>query len=154
MFFVWFYAALPVARKSGQGFNVWFFADKSCVTHSFGLSQTSLVLATALVFRRQALCCSQLWSFADKPCVARSHSRMRAVAVDLLSLRHVHLVHQVHQVHQAKCFVTKLAPQLLTAHRVSGLVVCRGLSPAPAPPSPRRARRRYPGLPRCSPIRA
>ena len=60
MFFVWFYAALPVARKSGQGFNVWFFADKPCVSHSFGLSQTSLVLATALVFRRQALFCSQL----------------------------------------------------------------------------------------------
>ena len=47
------------------------------------------------------------WSFADKPCVARRHSRMRAVAVSLLSLRHVHLVHQVHQVHPAKCFVTK-----------------------------------------------
>ena len=85
MFSVWFYAALPVARKSGQGFNVWFFADKSCV--------------------------------------ARRHSRMRAVAVGLLSLRHVHQVHQVHQVHPAKCFVTSLAPQLLIVHRVSGSVV-------------------------------
>ena len=32
---------------------------------------------------------------------------MRAVAVGLLLLRHVHLVHLVHQVHPAKCFVTK-----------------------------------------------
>ena len=31
MFFVWFYAALPVARNPGQGFNAWSFADKPCV---------------------------------------------------------------------------------------------------------------------------
>ena len=74
MFFVWFYAALSVARRSGQGFNA--------------------------------------WSFADKPCVTLSHYGMRAVAVGLLPLRHVHLVHWVHQVHLDKCFVTKLAPQL------------------------------------------
>ena len=49
----------------------------------------------------------QAWSFADKPCITLNHSRMRAVAVGLLSLRHVHWVHQVHQVHLAKCFVTK-----------------------------------------------
>ena len=73
MFFVWFYAALPVARKSGQDFNT--------------------------------------WSFTDKPCITHSHSRMRAVTVGLLSLRHVHKVQQVHQVHPAKCFVTRLAPQ-------------------------------------------
>ena len=83
-----------------------------CTRYLLGLSQTSRVLPTALVFRRQALCCSQLWFFADKHCVVRSHSRMRAVAVGLLSLRYVHLVHQVHQVHLAKCFVTRLAPQL------------------------------------------
>ena len=34
MFFVQFYAALPVARKSGQGFNAWSFAGKPCVAHS------------------------------------------------------------------------------------------------------------------------
>ena len=124
MFFVWFYAALSVARKSGQGFNARSLADKHCVAHSFGLSLTSIVLPTALVFRRQALCCSQLWSFADKQCVARSFglsqtSRVLPTAITacvpwrlfLLPLRHVHLVHQVHQVHLAKCFVTRLAPQ-------------------------------------------
>ena len=47
-----------------------------------GLSQTSLVLPTALVFRRQAVCCSQLWSFADKLCVTHNHYGMRARAVD------------------------------------------------------------------------
>ena len=70
MFFVWFYAALSVARSSGQGFNA--------------------------------------RSFADKHCVTLSHYGMRAVAVGLLPLRHVHLVHQVHR---AGCFVTKIAPQ-------------------------------------------
>ena len=70
-------------------------------------------------------------SFADKPCVARRHSRMRAVAVGLLSLRHVHFVHQVHQVHLAKCFVTRLAPQLLIVNRVSGSVCLQGLIASP-----------------------
>ena len=66
-------------------------------------------------------------SFGDKPCVAHSHSRMRAVAVGLLLLRHVHFVHQVHQVHFAKCFVTKtcasalIAPQLLSAEHCAKL---------------------------------
>ena len=76
------------------------------------------------------------WSFADKPCVARRHSRMRAVAVGLLLLRHVHLVHLVHQVHPAKCFVTRLAPQLLITHRVSGLVCLQGLIASPCTPAP------------------
>ena len=81
MFFVWFYAALPVARKSGQGFNA--------------------------------------RSFADKPCVAHCHYGMRAVAVGLLLLRHVHWVHWVHWVHQAKWFVIKTCASALIAHRVS-----------------------------------
>ena len=78
----------------------------------------------------------QAWSFADKHCIAHSHSRMRAAAVGLLSLRYVHWVHQVHQVHLTKCFVTKLAPQLLTAHRVSGLVCLQGLIASPCTPAP------------------
>ena len=78
MCFVWFYAALSVACRSGQGFNA--------------------------------------WSFANKPCVAICHYGMRAVAVGLLPLRHVHLVYWVHQVHLAKCFVTTLATQLLMGH--------------------------------------
>ena len=86
MFFVWFYAALSVARKSGQGFNARSFADKPCVAHSFGLSLTSRVLPAAI-----------------PACVP-----WRLV---LLLLRHVHKVHQVHQVHPAKWFVTQLAPQ-------------------------------------------
>ena len=70
-----------------------------CIRYQLGLSLTSIVLLSAR-------------SFADKPCVAHSHYGMRAVVVVLLPLRHVHKVHWVHQVHLAKCFVTKLAPQL------------------------------------------
>ena len=91
MFFVWFYAPLPVARKSGQGFNARSFADKPCVAHSFGFSQPSRVLPSAIT-----------------ACVP-----WRLV---LLPLRHVHKVHHVHQVHLAKCFVIRLAPQLLMGH--------------------------------------
>ena len=91
MFFVWFYAALPVARKVSMP----------------GLAQTSLVLLSAR-------------SCADKPCVALNHYCMRAVAVGLLSLRYVHLVHQVHQVHLAKCFVTRPAKHMSESAHCGG----------------------------------
>ena len=51
MFFVWFYAALPVARKSGQGFNARSFADKPCAAHSH-----SRMRAVAVDFAAIAAC--------------------------------------------------------------------------------------------------
>ena len=73
-----------------------------------GLSLTSLVLLS-------------VWFFADKPCVTHNHYGMRAVAVGLLPLRHVHQVHWVHQVHLAKCFVTKPAFEFLLAETIPNI---------------------------------
>ena len=67
----------------------------------------------------------------------------------LLPLRHVHLVHQVHQVHLAKCFVTKTCASAFDRAPGIRLGLFAGAYRQPLHRRlVRRARRRYPGLPR------
>ena len=110
MFFVWFYAALPVACRSGQGFNARSFADKPCVT-------------LILVFCRQALCYSQPlrhacrggWFAVTAVCPFGPSGPSGP---------------------PCKVFRDPTCASALIAHRVSGLVCLQGLIASPCTPAP------------------